>query len=69
MPTPYLIGTNTPGSAATQTVTVGAGGTGTNDVILVGLGNTSSSGATISSVTDSAGNAYARLVAPASTTN
>lgn len=58
--TPYLIGSNTPGAAATQTITVSTGTTA-GDCIIVGLGNTSAAGATVSSVTDSKSNTYTRI--------
>jgi hypothetical protein len=63
--TPYLIGTNTPASATSEPVPV-TGATTLGDVILVVLGNTSSSGATVSSISDDgtgggAANSYARI--------
>ncbi|HLJ99294.1 MAG TPA: hypothetical protein VKU39_05235, partial [Streptosporangiaceae bacterium] len=58
--TPYKVGANTPGSATTQTFNV-THATTAGDAILVALGSTSSSGATVSSVADSQGNSYSRI--------
>jgi len=58
--TPYLIGTNTPASAASEKIAV-ATANGPGDMIVVALGNTSASGATITGVADDAGNTYSQV--------
>ena len=58
--TPYYIGSNTPGTAEAQTITVGTGTTaGDAIIVLTGCSNTS---VTISSVTDSKSNTYTAAI-------
>jgi hypothetical protein len=65
--TPYLIGHNTPGTPATQTITVTTA-TAPGDAIVVACGNSSAAGATISSVSDSKGNSYTAAIAAVTAT-
>jgi len=58
--TPYLIGTNTPASAISEKIAV-ATANSPGDLILVALGSTSASGATITGLADDAGNTYAQV--------
>jgi len=66
--TPYLIGHSTAGSGQTQTITAGTA-TSPGDAIIVAHSSSSTSGATISSMSDSAGNSYSRIIPAANTTN
>jgi hypothetical protein len=60
--TPYEIGTNTVGSNFGQGITVTTA-TSPGDTILVTCSNSSTGGATVSSITDSASNTYTRVTA------
>jgi hypothetical protein len=64
---PYYIGRAT-GSATSEVISVGTATTA-GDVIFVALANSSSGGATITGITDSAGNDYARIIPAANTSN
>jgi hypothetical protein len=64
--TPYYIGRSTAGSGTSQTITVSTATTA-GDTIIVAHSSSSSTGATISAMSDSAGNTYTRIISAAST--
>jgi hypothetical protein len=66
--TPYLIGASTVGSGTAQTIVVSTA-TSPGDAIIVAHSNSSSGGAAITSMSDTPGNSYSRIIPAANTTN
>ena len=65
---PFLAGHSPGNAAATQVITITTP-TQAGDAILIALANSSSAGATVSSITDSAGNTYSRVIPAAGVTS